>query len=46
MGAVGMDFEEPEAVMIVEAKHDPSTIWRVGTNEGADVPAFVMRYKM
>src|SRR6266446_6514538 len=30
--------------MIVDAKNDPASVWRIGTHEGANVTTLVMRY--
>ena len=45
MSAVGMDFEEPEAAMILKTEDDPATVRRIGTDERVDIAALVICYE-
>src|SRR4051794_15575646 len=44
MGAVRVNLEEPEQSMIVNAKDNPTSIWRIRARNSFDVSTFVVGY--
>ena len=41
-----MDLVKTEEAMIDESKSYPAPVGRIGTHDGADVPALIVRYEM
>ena len=43
---IGMDLVKTEEAMIVESKSYPAPVGRIGTDDGADISTFIVRYEM
>lgn len=43
---IGMDLVKTEEAMIGESKSYPAPVGRIGTDDGADISTFIVRYEM
>jgi hypothetical protein len=43
---IGMDLVKTEEAMIDESKSYPAPVGRIGTDDGADISTFIVRYEM
>src|SRR5690242_6379941 len=44
-GAIGVNLEQSEQTVILQAKHNPAPIGRIGTDEGVYVTTRIVSYK-